>query len=60
MRHDPENGVRYILRGREWSVRRGAGVETHPVSGSREAVDLLARHFLIELPTGTRLRGLDD
>jgi N-hydroxyarylamine O-acetyltransferase len=60
MRHDPENGVRYILRGREWSVRRGAEVETHPVSGSREAVDLLARHFLIELPADTRLRGLDD
>jgi N-hydroxyarylamine O-acetyltransferase len=60
MRHDPENGARYILRGREWSVRRGADVATHPVSGSSEAVDLLARHFRIELPAGTRLRGLDD
>lgn len=59
VRHDPENGVRHILRAREWTVRRGADVEAHPVTSSADAVPLLAKHFGLEFPAGTRFRGID-
>jgi N-hydroxyarylamine O-acetyltransferase len=59
MRHDPEHGVRHILRGREWTVRRGFEIESHPVGGPDEAQRILAQHFGLEFPTGTRFRGLE-
>ncbi len=59
MRHDPEGGVRTILRGREWTVRRGSEVESHPVAGPDEALTLLKERFGLEFPAGTRFRGLE-
>jgi len=58
MRHDPAGGVRTILRGREWSVRRGAEIESHAVGGPDEALQLLKERFGLEFPAGTRFRGL--
>jgi N-hydroxyarylamine O-acetyltransferase len=58
-RHDPENGVNYILRGREWSLRRGVEVETHPIASADEALSVLAERFQLPFPEGTRFRGLD-
>ena len=59
MRHDPENGVRHVLRGREWTVRRGDAIESHPVTDPHHALSLLAEHFRLEFPAGTRFKGLD-
>jgi N-hydroxyarylamine O-acetyltransferase len=59
MRHDPEGGVRHILRGSEWTTRRGAEVESRPVGNADEALGVLAEHFLLEFPPGTRFRGLE-
>ena len=59
IRHDPDNGVRYILRGREWTVRRGDAVETHPLGGPDEALAVLAEHFRLPFPAGTRFRGIE-
>lgn len=59
VRHDPEGGVRHILRAREWTIRRGADVEARPVTSSAEALPLLAKHFGLEFRAGTRFRGLD-
>jgi N-hydroxyarylamine O-acetyltransferase len=59
MRHDPESGVRYVLRGREWSVRRGDAIESHPVTDPEHALRVLAEHFRLEFPAGTRFKGLD-
>jgi N-hydroxyarylamine O-acetyltransferase len=58
MRHDPEHGVRHVLRGREWSIRRRADVETHPVTTSEHALHILAEHFKLDFPAGTLFRGL--
>jgi N-hydroxyarylamine O-acetyltransferase len=59
IRHAPEAGYRHILRGREWTTRRGATIETRAVQTSTEAVAILAEHFGLDLPPDTRLRGLD-
>ena len=59
IRHDPEGGARYILRGREWSVRCGDAVETHAIAGPGDALAVLAEHFLLPFPAGTRFRGLE-
>jgi len=59
MHHAPESGVRTILRGREWSVRRGDDVQTHPVGGPDEILRLLAERFGLPFPEGTRFRGLE-
>jgi N-hydroxyarylamine O-acetyltransferase len=59
IRHDPGNGVRHVLRGREWSIRRGANVETRAVTAPEHALHILAEHFNLEFPAGTVFRGLD-
>jgi N-hydroxyarylamine O-acetyltransferase len=59
MRHDPGGGARYVLRGREWSVRRGADVETHSIGSPDAALQVLAERFGLPFPEGTRFRGLD-
>lgn len=59
MRHDPENGVRYILRGREWTARRGESIESHAVKDRDDALRVLAEVFRLEFPAGTVFRGLD-
>jgi N-hydroxyarylamine O-acetyltransferase len=59
MRHDPEHGVRQILRGREWTTRRGFEIESREVGDPDEALRVLAEHFLLEFPAGTRFRGLE-
>jgi hypothetical protein len=59
MRHGPEDGVRYILRGKELSARRKAEVESHTLSGPEEVVKVLGAIFGLQLPEGTRLRGAE-
>jgi arylamine N-acetyltransferase len=59
IRHDPGNGVRHVLRGREWSIRRGADVETRAVTTPEHALHIFAEHFKLEFPAGTVFRGLD-
>lgn len=59
VRHDPEHGARYVLRGREWSIRRGTSIEAHPIAGPEEALAVLAERFHLPFPAGTRFRGLD-
>jgi N-hydroxyarylamine O-acetyltransferase len=58
VRHDPENGVRFVLRGREWSLRRGLEVETHPIASAEEALSVLSEQFRLPFPRETRFRGL--
>jgi N-hydroxyarylamine O-acetyltransferase len=59
VRHDPENGARFVLRGREWSLRRGLEVETHPIASPEEALSVLAEQFRLPFPKETRFRGLE-
>jgi N-hydroxyarylamine O-acetyltransferase len=59
MRHDPRAGVRYVLRGREWSTRRAGVVGTHAVTSPEEARRVLADVFRLEFPPGTVFRGLE-
>jgi N-hydroxyarylamine O-acetyltransferase len=59
VRHDPEHGVRHVLRGREWTLRRGGDVETQAVTTPARALQVLAEHFNLEFPTGTLFRGLE-
>jgi N-hydroxyarylamine O-acetyltransferase len=58
MRHAPDQGFRHVLRGKEWTTRRRGAIETRTIGSADEALRVLAEHFLLPFPAGTRFPGL--